>query len=61
VDSGASLSILKAGVRTAEIFSTAQAAKGVTGNLMKYVAHKRLNFRLGKRNFVMNLLSPLLM
>jgi hypothetical protein len=51
VDSGASLSILKAGVSTTEIFPTAQAAKGVTGNLLEIIGAQKVEFTLGKKKF----------
>jgi predicted aspartyl protease len=51
VDSGASLSILKQGVSSAEIFPTSQAAKGVTGNLLEIRGVQNIEFSIDKKKF----------
>jgi hypothetical protein len=50
VDSGASLSILKNGVSSAEIFPTSQVAKGVTGNLLEITGTQNVEFSVVKRS-----------
>jgi hypothetical protein len=51
IDSGASLSIFKPGVSSAEIVPTNQVARGVTGNLLEIIGSQKVVFTLGTKAF----------